>query len=264
MDNNKNSMYCRLCNGETSFVFNNKILHKFYVNYYRCSNCESLQTEKPYWLDEAYEKSNLSEDDFGAAYRTLRNQEKVFILSKLLNVRKALDWGAGDGLLCRLLRDYGLNFYSNDKYSVPKYSSMFVLTDYNNLDLIVSFEVFEHMSEPNREIGFLFEKKPNSIFISTLFYKNNEKNWHYLHPNTGMHIFFYSQKSLEMLAIKYGYDIVFFENKYVLFYKKGSISNLKLNIFKILFNRYLTKLVRLYLTCIPARGIEEDKKILTD
>ena len=64
MNNNKNSMYCRLCSGETSFVFNHKVLNKFDVKYYRCSNCESLQTEKPYWLDEAYEKSNLGQDDF--------------------------------------------------------------------------------------------------------------------------------------------------------------------------------------------------------
>ena len=58
---------------------------------------------------------------------------------------------------------------------LPKYSSKFLISDYNNIDLIVSFEVFEHMSEPNNEIDFLFKTGPNSVFISTLFYNNNEK-----------------------------------------------------------------------------------------
>ena len=69
----------------------------------------------------------------------------------------------------------------------------------------------------------LIEKqKPNSIFISTLFYNNNEKNWHYLHPDSGMHIFFYSKKSLKMIAKKYDYNVCFFDNQYALFYKEGS------------------------------------------
>ncbi len=259
MNNNK-SLNCRLCKEEANLVFNKKILNKFLVNYYKCPKCESLQTEKPYWLDEAYSKSNLCEDDLGAAYRTLRNHEKVFILSKILKVNKGLDWGSGDGLLCRLLRDYELNFFSSDKYSLPKYSSKFLISDFNNLDLIVSLEVFEHMSEPNSEIDFLFKQKPNSIFISTLFYNNNEKNWHYLHPDSGMHIFFYSKKSLKMIAKKYDYNVCFFDNQYALFYKEGYISNIKLKILKLFFNKYVTKLIRIYLTIIPAKGIEKDKK----
>lgn len=259
--NNNHKLNCRLCNTEANFVFNNKVLNKLDINYYRCPQCESLQTEKPYWLEEAYSRSNLCEDDLGAAYRTLKNQEKVFFLGKLLNIQKALDWGAGDGLLCRLLRDYELNFFSSDKYSFPKYSSKFVIKDYNNLDLIVSFEVFEHMSEPNQEIDFLFKKNSNSIFISTLFYNNNKKDWHYLHPESGMHVFFYSKKSLEMIAKKYNYEVRFFDKQYALFYKKGYISNIKIKILSFFFNRYISKLIRLYLTIIPVKGIEKDKRI---
>ncbi len=54
----------------------------------------------------------------------------------------------------------------------------------------------------NNEIDFLFKTGPNSVFISTLFYNNNEKNWHYLHPDSGMHVFFYSKKSIKMIAKK--------------------------------------------------------------
>ena len=47
---------------------------------------------------------------------------RKYFLSKLLKIKKGLDWGSGDGLLCRLLRDYEINFYSIDKYSHQKYS----------------------------------------------------------------------------------------------------------------------------------------------
>ena len=43
-----------MCNSNSDFVFSNKVLGKYDVAYYKCSNCESLQTETPYWLDEAY------------------------------------------------------------------------------------------------------------------------------------------------------------------------------------------------------------------
>ena len=46
MNNNK-SLNCRLCEEKANLVFSKKILNKFIVNYYKCSNYESLQTEKP-------------------------------------------------------------------------------------------------------------------------------------------------------------------------------------------------------------------------
>ena len=61
---NKTNFNCRLCDNETEYFFKKKILKKFYVNYFICSNCNSLQTEKPYWLKEAYSSSNLCDELF--------------------------------------------------------------------------------------------------------------------------------------------------------------------------------------------------------
>ena len=253
------SINCRLCDHKTNYIFNSVVLNKYDIKYYKCSNCSSLQTEKPFWLDETYSKSNLSDDDVGAAYRILRNHEKVFFLSKLLKIKKGLDWGSGDGLLCRLLRDYEINFYSIDKYSHQKYSSKFTIKDYSNIDLIVSFEVLEHLGDPNKELDFLFKIQPNFIFVSTLFYKDYGKDWYYLHPNTGMHVFFYSKKALRNIAAKYDYQVVFFDNQYALFHKKGCLNKIKLFLFRVFFSKYFTKIIRLYLTLIPAKGINKDK-----
>ena len=51
---------CRLCKGGQKYSFSKKILNKYHVDYFKCSECGSLQTEYPYWIDEAYQKNNLS------------------------------------------------------------------------------------------------------------------------------------------------------------------------------------------------------------
>ena len=53
-----------------------------------------------------------------------------------------------------------------------------------------------------------------------------------------------------MIAKKYDYNVCFFDNQYALFYKEGYISNIKLKILKLFFNKYVTKLIRIYLTII--------------
>ena len=47
-------MPCRLCSSETAFQFRKTILQKYDIAYYECAGCGSLQTEVPYWLDEAW------------------------------------------------------------------------------------------------------------------------------------------------------------------------------------------------------------------
>ena len=70
---------CRLCNGESKFLFTKLILNKHTISYYECNSCKSLLTEEPYWITELYNNNNLTNEDFGAGYRIFRNQEKTFI-----------------------------------------------------------------------------------------------------------------------------------------------------------------------------------------
>jgi hypothetical protein len=86
---------CRLCEANVIFLFRKRVLNKYEVSYFECENCLSLQTEEPFWLEEVYKNFNLSEEDFGTAYRILRNHEKIFLLSKLIDINNGLDWGVG-------------------------------------------------------------------------------------------------------------------------------------------------------------------------
>ena len=70
------------------------------------------------------------------------------MIAKLYNLKNVIDIGGGDGLLCRLLRDYEINCYVKDKYSEPKYGQGFTEQNFKKTDLIISFEVLEQLVRP--------------------------------------------------------------------------------------------------------------------
>ena len=63
-------MNCKICLSLTSRQFQAEILNKYIVSYYLCPNCSFLQTENPYWLEEAYLQP-INDSDTGIMYRNL-------------------------------------------------------------------------------------------------------------------------------------------------------------------------------------------------
>ena len=82
---------CRLCFGSLKKKFSRVILQKYEVKYFQCNECGSLQTERPYWLDEAYSNKNLSCLDTGAAQRNMQNMAAVYAIAKLFGAKNAMD-----------------------------------------------------------------------------------------------------------------------------------------------------------------------------
>ena len=107
---------CRLCGGLLTNKFSKKLLEKYSVNFYECEECKSLQTEKPYWLEEAY-ADWLTNFDTGVYGRVSKTFLVSFTICKLFKLKNVLDYGGGDGLFCRIMRDYYLNCFSYDKFS---------------------------------------------------------------------------------------------------------------------------------------------------
>lgn len=185
-----------------------RILGKYDVPYYYCASCGLLQTEEPYWLDEAYE-SAISSLDTGIVYRNLINQSRLEpILYRLFgNNGRFLDVGGGYGLLTRLLRDRGFNCYSYDKYCKNLFAGAFEPEPHFKADCLLSFEVFEHIVDP---LGFLAraftEYSCRSILFSTTTFEGAPPapDWNYYAPESGQHITFYQERSLAALAGKLG------------------------------------------------------------
>src|ERR1700744_2069789 len=142
-------MSCKICEHPVSLLFNKKILGKYDVGYYQCSHCGFMQTEEPYWLNEAYQNA-ITALDVGLASRNLILAPMVeTIIKAFFNSNGMfLDYGGVYGLLVRMLRDKGLQFYREDKFCENLFAKSFDITDFPGtppFELVTAFELFEHL-----------------------------------------------------------------------------------------------------------------------
>lgn len=249
---------CRLCDGQASYVFSGVILDKNKVNYFRCSSCDSLQVENPYWLDEAY-LLNLSNLDTGVAQRTLNNFAACYALSKFFRYRNILDFGGGDGLFCRLMRDFSFNCYVQDKFASPTYAQGYTEPDFDEPDIVTAFEVAEHFANPKEEIEQLFYHKPKVVILSTALYAGQGPNWWYLSTESGQHVFFYSLKAMKQLARTRGYQLIY-SGGYCVFIESKSYSAYIGSLVWFLLKGKLCRLMLSLILLMPARGVVRDYK----
>jgi hypothetical protein len=199
---------CPICGSKMSSAFYLTLLGKYNVEYYLCPNCGLLQTEKPYWLDEAY-KSAIADIDTGIVNRNIINSKRLEpVLNRLFaKDAKYVDEAGGYGLLTRILRDKGFDCYSYDKYCDNIFAKDFTPSEGNQYNAVFAFEVFEHIEDPEIFIKECFKKYSNkTILFSTLVYEHNipNKDWWYYAPEAGQHISFYTTKALAKLAEKAG------------------------------------------------------------
>lgn len=199
-------MKCKICSQENNSIFNGKILKKFEVKYYYCSHCNFLQTEEPYWLDEAYSESiNIS--DTGYMQRNINLSKKLTILLRLFFDQNAkfLDYAGGYGVFVRLMRDDGFDYYWDDKFTTNLFSRGF---EYNKevIEAITTFESFEHFVNPLEEIEKMLKISKTVIFSTELLPNNipEPKDWWYYGLDHGQHISFYNEYTFQFIANKYG------------------------------------------------------------
>ena len=145
---------CKVCNSESKKVHSGKILNKYNINYFQCTNCGFVQSENPYWLKEAY-SSAISLSDTGIMSRNIMFSKLTTVIFSILLNRNAsfLDFGGGYGILTRLMRDKGFNFYWHDQYAKNLVARGFEgKTIEKKYEAITSFENFEHFENPIEEI----------------------------------------------------------------------------------------------------------------
>ena len=239
---------CKICEQQAQFCFNASVLNKYKVDYYKCSNCGFIQTEAPFWLDEAYQ-SAIAGQDIGLVYR---NMIIAPILSTLINYHfnkdgKYIDYGGGYGMLTRIMRDKGFDFYRYDAYCENIFAKGFdsLKPEENPVyELLSSFEVFEHLVDPVGDLEKM-SKWSTNIFFSTELQPeklNSADDWWYIMPETGQHIALYTEKSLRHLGQTFGLN----------FYTNGSNLHLftkqKLNqpLFKLLVTYRIAHLLYLF------------------
>jgi Methyltransferase domain len=206
---NRNSV-CRVCGKDAGFFFTKKTLGKHDVAYFKCASCGQVQTEEPHWLEEAY-RDDDSKLDVGMADRCVWTAQTMVALAWLLKIgpeEPCLDWGAGTGLLVRLCRDYGMNFFYFDRYPRNVFARGFEAEPSNQKKwaCVSAFEVAEHLPSPLADFGELFRLSPRYIVFSTLLYNGEAPDWWYFTDN-GQHVAFYTRRSLELIGSHYGYRL---------------------------------------------------------
>ena len=205
-------MKCKICESESFYFANANILNKYNAAYFKCTNCGFVQTEEPYWLEEAYSQP-IAETDSGLVFRNyMLARIATNIITKIFNPNaNFLDYAAGYGLFVRLMRDISFNFDWYDKYCENIFAKGWEasLQDDRRYELITAFEVFEHFINPVDEINKLLKYSRNILFSTELLPENQPKpqEWWYYAPHEGQHISLYTPKSLSILAERLGLNL---------------------------------------------------------
>jgi hypothetical protein len=231
-------MKCRICNQQTKQIFKSKILNKYNINYYYCGYCGFLQTEEPYWLEEAY-KNPISISDTGILQRNIVISNWLATLLSIMFNRngKFLDYAGGYGILVRLMRDIGFDFYWYDKYSPNLFAKGFEAEMRDGYEALTAIECFEHFVNPIEEIENMLQLSKNLIFTTELLPNPIPKpdDWWFYGLDHGQHISFYSKKTFEYIAKTYNLNYTNIGKYHLLTDKK--ISAFKIKVIKI-FSRF--------------------------
>jgi 2-polyprenyl-3-methyl-5-hydroxy-6-metoxy-1,4-benzoquinol methylase len=200
---------CKICNDKSEYCFSALILRKYDIPYHKCINCGFIQINEPFWLDEAYTDA-IANQDIGLISRNLTIAP---ILSSLIKFSfdkngRFLDYGGGYGMLTRMMRDKGYDYYRFDTFCENVFAKHFDVhapSSQPDYELVTAFEVFEHLSDPLSELENILEYG-KSVFFSTELQPaklQTVTDWWYIVPETGQHIAFYTIKSLRLLAAKF-------------------------------------------------------------
>jgi hypothetical protein len=186
------------------------VLAKYSAQYFHCAKCGFVRTEQPYWLEEAYSDA-ITVTDTGVLQRNWSLSAKLAcLLYTCVDPAGAyVDVGGGYGILTRMMRDYGFDYYWEDKFCANLVARGFEATAAGKPFTAMSgFEVMEHTVNP---VVFLEEimhrYKCRTFVFSTVPYSGNgppRADWWYLSPATGQHISFFHIRTLQYIADRLG------------------------------------------------------------
>ena len=255
-------MNCKICTSLAKKKFQAKILNKYFISYFYCQKCKFLQTEEPFWLEEAY-KVPINDSDTGILSRNIwfRNISTSIIFFLFNNKNKFLDYAGGYGIFVRMMRDSGFDFYWKDKHTKNFFAKGFeILNNSKKLEMLTCFEAFEHFEKPIQEIENLLDFSRNILFSTELTPKTvpNPNDWWYYGLEHGQHISFYQRETFEFLAKKF--NLFFYtngQNIHMLSQKK--LSNL---VFRTLVktSNYISLVIRKKMSSFTWKDFETIRK----
>jgi len=202
---------CTVCQTVMREVYQATILEKYIVSYFYCDSCGFLRTESPYWLDEAY-SSAIASSDTGLISRNFRVARALaallFLALRYDGKGRWLDYAGGYGMLTRLMRDKGFDFYWSDKHAPNLFAQEFGHEEGAIYDGVTAIEVLEHTEDPVAFLANLLQlSRTRTVVFTTELCPSplpRPEEWWYFGLNTGQHIAFFQKRTLEAIAARLG------------------------------------------------------------
>jgi len=224
-------MFCPICSGVSNPVLkipfqkscNSVKTNETFsrdIEYSKCNSCGFIFANTMYsWNEEfrdlVYNKNYFLVDPDHAHDRPFSNAEFLDSTFRNMNYRH-LDFGGGNGVLSKLLKEKNWNSFSYD----PFYDDVKIDGKFN---FVTAFEVFEHAPNiKNTLLNILNLMETDCVLLfSTLLTDgiNDIENWWYASPRNG-HISLYSSKSLTCLSNAFNLNFVSLTKNLHLMYRK--------------------------------------------
>ena len=200
-------MACSICNCEMHTAFSAIVLHKYLARYECCNACGFLRVAEPHWLEEAYSSAIVAADT-GLVMRNISITNNIsavlYIVTGERGEGRYLDVAGGYGLLTRIMRDQGFDFYWSDRYCENLLARGFEYDLSKGACVAVTaMEVLEHLTDPIEFIDeVLTSSGADTLLFSTELYIGTPpkpEDWWCYALATGQHIGFFQHRTLEIL-----------------------------------------------------------------
>lgn len=206
-------MNCPICLNNTRQVFSAIVINQYNALYDYCSSCGFLKVRNPFWLSEAY-SSAIASTDTGLVMRNEFFSRKLSsVLFGVFGERgrgQYMDVAGGYGMLTRMMRDRGFDFYWSDKYcqNLMAFGFEYVDPGAGGCVAVTAIEVMEHLEDPLAFVREVLQRTRAQAFIFSTELFDAEPpapdQWRYYSFETGQHIAFFQRKTLQVMASKLG------------------------------------------------------------
>ena len=158
---------CPVCGAEPDQILTYDVLGGRTARLMACGTCAFCFVADPTWLRDSF-TSQLNTLDVGSADRSLL--VAAFVRGLLGRKRrqrwKVLDFGGGDGLLTRVLRDRGVDARWTDPFCEPAYAVGPPADEIDRFDLAVMSEVALHLTDPLATFRELLGRADRVLFTA--------------------------------------------------------------------------------------------------